>query len=365
MLMIDRRRALKYSAAALMVAAAKPSFAAPPVAPAVPSSFAKAEATATNPFAARAYIFTVVTPDMEASLHFYRDIVGYDLIDRGKLDGHLPTVAGVGEAGREYALLRHNQKIVGEEGVIRLMQAPRGAKENRPRPLSKITDPGWATIEGHPSDWQAAYHRMAKNNIRTISGPLYYWYAGQPDDPPPKGYSVTYSAFGPAGEQMFISAHPAIVPNYTGIYGPLFRHTLMALDRWPVIDFYDKALGLKASDAIYVGPETLNYKSVDLLAGAPADAYYGVIDLDLPNEIWEWRQWDPQTAPTWPTSLDRTGLAVITVIVDNLAAARSRVQTNAIAIIGEGALPSIESKTRDGFYIRGAVGELIEVIGRA
>jgi catechol 2,3-dioxygenase-like lactoylglutathione lyase family enzyme len=323
----------------------------------------KALADDNNPTAARATIFTIVTPDMEASLHFYRDIVGYDLIDRGRLEGVLPTVAGIGEAGRDYALLRHNQKVVREEGVIRLLQAPKGARENRPRPHARIFDPGWATIEGHPADWQGAYHRMLQNGVRTNSGPLYYWGINQ--DEPPRQYSITFSAFGPAGEQMFISSHPNVPQNYTGLYGPLFRHTLMCLDRWPPLDFYETVFGLKSTADRYVGYETLNYRAVDLMIGAPMDTYKRTVGYaSLPNEIWEFRQWDPEERPMWPTALDRTGLALITIIVDNLAAVRGRARAGGIPVLGEGGLPSPEGKTRDAFYIRGAVGELIEVIGR-
>jgi catechol 2,3-dioxygenase-like lactoylglutathione lyase family enzyme len=321
--------------------------------------------TPTNPNAVRSYIYTVVTPDMDASIHFYRDIVGYDLLERGVLDSHVPTVAGAGGAGRAYALLRHNQKEVSEEGVIRLLQAPNGAKANRPRPQSRIVDPGWATIEGHPQDWQAAYHHMLSNNIRTVSGPCYYWGPAQ-GDALPAHYSVTFSAFGPAGEQMFISAHPNVPQNYTGIIGPLFRHTLMCLDRYPILDFYGKLLGITVGGDDYVGEETLNYKAVNLLAGAPPGSYFRVSRFSaLRDEIWEWRQWDPEVAPAWPTALDRTGLAMITLLVDDLAVARGRAKDAGFPILGEGAFPSPGRKTQDGFNLRGGVGELVEVIGRA
>jgi catechol 2,3-dioxygenase-like lactoylglutathione lyase family enzyme len=300
---------------------------------------------------------------MEASLHFYRDILGYDVLDRGRLGHGLPTMPGVGSQGRGFALLRHNEKIVGERGVIRLLDAPRGALANRPRPASRIVDPGWATIEGHPHDWQLAYHTMVKEGIRTLSGPLYYWGIGQQE--PPKQYSITFSAFGPAGEQMFISSHPSVEPNYAGLFGPLFRHTLMCLDRWPVLDFYEAAFGLKSNTDRYVGEETLNYRAVNLMDGAPPGTYKRTLGYSsLPNEIWEFRQWDPALSPVWPTDLDRTGLAMITILVDSLGVALARCRAAGIAILGQGALPAPGVAVQDGFYIRGAVGELIEVVGR-
>jgi hypothetical protein len=139
----------------------------------------------------------------------------------------------------------------------------------------------------------------------------------------------------------------------------------MCLDRWPVLDFYDKAFGLKSISDRYVGPETSNYRTVPFMINASADTYKRTCGVSLPNEIWEFRQWDPAISPTWPTDLDRTGLAMITIIVNNLSEVYARIRQTDINILGEGALPTPDAKNRDGFYVRGAVGELIEVIGRS
>jgi catechol 2,3-dioxygenase-like lactoylglutathione lyase family enzyme len=327
----------------------------------------KALSNAKNPFAARNYIFTIVTPDMEASLHFYRDVMGQELIDRGTLSGAIPTMPGAGPAGRAYALLRHREFKTREHGVIRLLEAPPGARANRPRPQARIVDPGLAVIECHPLDHIEAFQNLARNGIRTITAPLYYFYGPAEK---PKSFSITFSAFGPAGEQMFVSAHPnqeVVWPvTYKGMYGPFVSCTTMCWDRWPPLDFYDAAFGLKFGGDAYVGQETENFRSVNLLVGAPPDTYFQFGSFsDLTMELWEYRQWQPTPNPPWPTSLDRTGLAMMTILVDELAAVKQRVTSAKIPILGEGALPTPEAKTRDGFYIRGAVGELIEVIGRA
>jgi hypothetical protein len=140
----------------------------------------------------------------------------------------------------------------------------------------------------------------------------------------------------------------------------------MCLDRYPILDFYGKLLGITVGGDDYVGEETLNYKAVNLLAGAPPGSYFRVSRFSaLRDEIWEWRQWDPEVAPAWPTALDRTGLAMITLLVDDLSVARGRAKDAGFPILGEGAFPSPGRKTQDGFTLRGGVGELIEVIGRA
>jgi hypothetical protein len=81
-------------------------------------------------------------------------------------------------------------------------------------------------------------------------------------------------------------------------------------------------------------------------------------------EWWELRQYRPVSPPPWPTSLDKTGLAMTTFLVDDIAAIRARVGESGFTILGEGALPTPEGEFRDGFYLRGTEGELYEVIGR-
>jgi catechol 2,3-dioxygenase-like lactoylglutathione lyase family enzyme len=326
----------------------------------------KATPRAGDPYASRAYVYTVVTPDMDASIHFYRDVMGHELIDRGKLSGVMPTMAGVGDAGRPYALLRHHEFVTHDRGVIRLLEAPTGAQANRPRPLARIVDPGLAIMECHPNDWKEAFEHISHFGIRTITAPLYYYYG--PADKP-KNFSITFSAFGPAGEQMFISSHPnqeVMWPTtYKGLYGPFVSCTSMCWDRWGPTDFYDAIFGLAMSGDGYVGQETENFKSVNLLTGAPPDAYFQFGEMqDLTMELWEFRQWEPTPTPPWPTNLDHTGLAMVTILVDNLGAVRARAVAAKVAILGEGGLPTPEGKSRDAFYIRGVLGELIEVIGR-
>jgi len=325
-----------------------------------------AKAKAGDPFASRAYVYTIVTPDLEASIHFYRDVMGHELIDRGTLAGPAPTMPGAGPAGREYALLRHHEFVTHDRGVIRLLTAPAGAKANRPRPEARIVDPGLAIIECHPNDWQASFRQLSRYGVHTITAPLYYYYGPGEN---PKSFSITYSAFGPAGEQMFISSHPdqsVVWPTtYAGLHGPFVSCTTMCWDRWPPTDFYQALFGLAMTGDGYVGQETENFKSVNLLTGAPPDAYFQFGEMeDLTMELWEYRQWQPTATPPWPTNLDCTGLAMVTILVDNLKRVRERAATAGIAVLGEGGLPTPEARSRDAFYVRGAVGELIEVIGR-
>lgn len=67
--------------------------------------------------------------------------------------------------------------------------------------------------------------------------------------------------------------------------------------------------------------------------------------------------------PPFPTSLNRTGLAMTTPVVDDLAVVRENARRHALPILGDGALPTPEGE-RQGFYSRGAVGELLEIVQR-
>jgi catechol 2,3-dioxygenase-like lactoylglutathione lyase family enzyme len=141
---------------------------------------------------------------------------------------------------------------------------------------------------------------------------------------------------------------------------------LVIWDRWPVLAFYRNAFGLEqaaSADARAPFDRLLAQESVDTLIGAPAGTYYRSIGLGG-NELWEYRQRRPAPTPPWPTSIDRTGLAMLTMQVENLADARARIAKTGIGIVGEGALPSLNGKNAAGFHVRGPAGELIEIAAR-
>lgn len=310
-----------------------------------------------NRYAARAYLYTIVTPDLDASLRFYRDVMGYGLIDQGSLKG-----------SRGYALLRYEGDPVRERGVIRLLAAPRGATANRPRPQSSIVDPGLALLECHPRDARESHDWLAERGVTAISPPKYYSF----DAPQlPSNSGNAFCVFGPAGEQLLFNCQN--VPNtvdrkrevdYPGRIGPLSQHTLVAWDRWPMFAFYGKLLGLaQAASGLVPFDRLLAQENVATLLGAPSGTYYRAIGLGG-NELWEYRQRHPEPQPPWPTSLDRTGLAMVTIAVDDLAPVRSSLTDQGLVPLGVGALPTPEGKSRDAVMLRGPVGELIEVVGR-
>jgi hypothetical protein len=62
------------------------------------------------------------------------------------------------------------------------------------------------------------------------------------------------------------------------------------------------------------------------------------------------------------TTLYRTGLAMLTMRVNELAKCRAICEAAGMVPVGEGALPLPGVANREGLYLRGAVGELIEVV---
>ncbi len=318
--------------------------------------------TPTNPLAARANIYTVVTPDMAASIHFYRDVMGYELIDSGALAGPLPTVPGVGFVGRKYALIR---PFEAENGVVRLLEAPAGAAPNRPRPGALPWDPGFAVIECGARDYDESYRKLTEAGIKTISPPKYYFFHDVEPLPgvvgPPKTqYDIrSYSPYGPAGEQLFITTNVRDDRpewKFPGLHSPLGNTVLACLDRGPVWDFYAKIFGLKPTSDIVCQQESTNE-----LIGAPPDTYFRWGGLGQGVSI-EWDAYRKPSGTTYPTYLDRTGLAMFTLRVNDIAKVRGACRAAGVELAGEGALPTPDSARPDGFYLRGAVGELIEVI---
>jgi hypothetical protein len=96
------------------------------------------------------------------------------------------------------------------------------------------------------------------------------------------------------------------------------------------------------------------------LIGAPRETYFlwGTLG-NVSMEIWEFKL--PE-GTVYPCSLDRTGLAMITMRVNDLAKARATCAANGIEPVGEGAFPQPGNPRPAGFTLQGTVGELVEVV---
>ncbi len=361
---MNRRQALGTSAAAFAALATGPAFAAKT------KTYEHFAATPQDIFAATPYIFTVVTTDLDASIKFYSGVLNYSVIDKGKLGSSAPPLAG--PAGRRYVLMRGLfEENVTERGVIRLLEAPAGTPPIRP-PGSKNTDTGFVRFQARAIDADAAYRQVLALGIKPYVEPIFYSITGIT---PLEGQEVehnhasrSFSIPGPAGERLNITTSLNRLTRemtgklpHPGNIGIINAGVIYCLDRWPFLDFYDNALGIKMESDIILGSEPVNR-----LVGDPkgTQLFTGFMGGDF-VEWKEDRQFRPPATPPYPQVLDKTGHAMTTALVDNLATVRAQCRQNGIPILGEGGLPSPEGKTRDAFYIRGAVGELYEVIGRS
>ena len=303
---------------------------------------------------------TVVTPDIEASIAFYRDALGYELLRRGTLTQPVPAADGAGEVGRAFALLRGSG---GEAGTVRLLAVSGDAAPNRPRPTARAWDPGLAVLEFITTDPERSYAQVTGTGAKTLSKPLPYLFrnAGALGDID----VVSYSAFGPAGEQMFItrSVGPKRASvDFDGLHGRVGNVVIPNLERGPVLAFYEAVFGIVAA----VDAECLQ-ETVNEIINVPSDTFFQMIMLGRPGETVgiEVEEYRVASGTTYPTSLGRTGLAMATFRVTDLDACRARCLAQGIELEAEGALPLEHDDHPSGFILRGAVGELVEVVGPA
>ncbi|MSO97830.1 MAG: hypothetical protein EXR11_06385 [Rhodospirillaceae bacterium] len=308
-----------------------------------------------NPLGCKIVTFTTVSPDVKASIKFYRDVIGMSLADEGTLPDGLTNAPGVGKKGRHYAIMNMPETKSAE---VRILEAPKNATANRPRPTSGPNDPGLLVMEGGTRDPAESYHKLASAGTPMISPPRYYWFRnttwGRDVD------VMSYAPFGPGGEQMFITTeinsdrHPW---KYSGLHSGFFNTAVTSLDQRPLDAFFENAFGLKRTSQM-----ECFQKNANELVGAPPDTYFlwGNVGSGVSIEVWEVKA---AKGTTYPTSLDRTGLAMITLRVNDVAKCRAMCATAGITPVGEGALPLVGRASPGGFTLRGAAGELIEVVG--
>jgi hypothetical protein len=253
--------------------------------------------------------------------------------------------------------------VPGRQGavVIRVLEAPPGAVDNRPRPTSTALDPGLLVIEQGTPDPAESYARMKSFNTPTITPPRYYLYRNTNADGREingRDFDVmSYTAFGPGGEQLFTTAQVSsarAAPTSSRLHSGFGGTSVTSLDQLPVLEFYEKALGLRQTTLI----TSYQHNNNDLV-GVPRGSFHTWAQVAGLGEVWQY--W-AEKGTCYPTSLDRKGYAMVTMQVKDYAKVKKMCADNRIKIIGEGALPLPGRAPTEGFYLRGAVGELLEVI---
>ena len=306
-----------------------------------------------NPLAAKIITQTVVSTDLAASKKFYTDVMGFKIAEEGAVPNPGSTAPGAGKAGRRYVLI--HQPGSQRSATIRVLEAPPGTPAIRPRPEAKTWDPGLLIMEGGTKDPVESWHVLTSAGTKSISTPRYYPFRGIGTDVDP----MSYAPFGPSGEQMFLTA--SIVskrPEWKepGLHTIPGSVSVVGLDQRPIDEFYLKALGLRRTNQFVAQDRNCN----DLI-GAPPDTIFlwGNVGRGVNIEVWEFKM---ASGTLYPCSLDKTGLAMFTMQVNDLEKCRAMCKAAGIKIAGEGAFPIVGNKAPKGFTLRGAVGELVEVV---
>ena len=355
---IGRRNLLKAVAASPVLFGSAAVAQSGPTAPRDTQGSGITPAADSNPLKARIVAFSTVTPDYAASLRFYRDVMGFGLSEEGRLMHGASSAPGAATLGPRYALLSAAKSARG--CPVRVLEAPPGVGANRPRPTARTFDPGLAVMECGTADPAESYRVLKNAGTPMISSPRYYYFRaidmGRDLD------VMSYAPFGPGGEQMFITANLRNDrPEWTtpGLHSNFGSAVIVSLDQRPVEAFYRKTLGLKR-----ISEMDCYQRNANDLMGGPRDNYFlwGFLGDGVSIELEEHKQ--PEGI-VYPTSLDRTGLAMITIAVNDLDRCRAMCREAGIAAVGEGALPLPGRSSPKGFTLRGAVGELVEVVGQA
>lgn len=311
-----------------------------------------------NPLQAKITVITTVSPSLEASKTFYTDVMGFEVLEEGTLSGPVSTAPGAGKAGRKYALI--GQPRAQRGAAIRVLEAAPGAEAIRPRKGAKTVaaawDPGLLVMEGSTVDPCESFHALKSANTPMISPPRYYFFRGEGTQPDLD--VMSYAPFGPGGEQLFITANvrnDRPVWQGPGLHTPPASVSIVGLDQRPIEEFYEKAFGLKRTAQM-----DAHQRNCNELIGAPPETYFiwGRMG-DVSMEIWEFKV--PE-GTVYPCSLDKTGLAMITMRVNDVEKCRAMCKDAGIKPVGEGVLPMPGGAKPKGFTLRGAVGELVEVV---
>ncbi len=362
---LGRREALKAGAAVATAstlaapntaqAQTRPMSDGPPNEPNDVQGTAFTPAAESNPLEAKIVTFTTVSPDVEASIKFYRDVIGMTVHSDAALPSELTDAPGIGKAGRRHVLMTMPDSLFGQ--TVRILEAPPGAGPIRPRPNSGPNDPGLLVMEGGTRDPAESYHALASAGTPMISPPRYYYFRNTMWNTDID--VMSYAPFGPGGEQMFITASirsDQQLVKSTGIHNGFGSASVTALDQRPVNAFFEQALGLKRSSQMECYQDNVNE-----LIGAPKGSYFlwGNVGTGVAIEVWEVKA---ESGTVYPCSLDKTGLAMLTLRVNDLGKCRAMCAEAGIEPVGEGALPYPDNARPKGFTLRGAVGELYEVV---
>lgn len=307
-----------------------------PVFPVEPSADERRGPSAFNPLAAWAVCQTVVVPDLEAAIRFYRDRFAFALVEQS---------AKV--AGSDFALMQAFGAD-GEGGLVRLVAAPSTALSMHRRPSQDRLSAGLARYVIATADIE---------RVRDLAGAQQsHGYAFGPAQRPwTSGQAFAIS--GPADEPLIIDCRyaPSRFQQAAAVAVESFGPILIGFDRWPVLRFYADLLGLAPTSDRHALQHGL-----ERIVGSPAGTSFRILAF-AGMRLFEFRHIRPSDAPVRHVDPAKPGLASITLAVDDLERVRASAAALRLPVTAPlSALPGY----RNGFTVRGSLGEMLEIVER-
>lgn len=194
----------------------------------------------------------VTTPDFDASLADYTDVLGFALLDYGTLSADLAAAWGCpNSAGARMAVL---QPVSGVECYIRLIEQP------LPDGFVPTTTYGWASYEITVQDVFALPDRLAASGFDII---------GPPKEIPSLPFFVAMQVHGRGKEMLYFNevrmdTPSSDLPKAQCPMDHIFIIILAAKDRLATCDWYRDRLGLDLGDTY-----TIEYTMINKAFGLP------------------------------------------------------------------------------------------------
>lgn len=202
---------------------------------------------------------TAATPDLDAALADYRDRLGLELIEQGRLPDDLAAAWGCpGVAGARYAAL---QPVSGAPCTVRLVEQP------VPPDFRPTRSFGWAAFELTVQDVFGWPERLADAGFEIV---------GQPREIPGLPYFVAMQMLGRGREMIYLNEVRADtptsdLPRARSPVDHIFIVILATPDRAATLAWYRETLGLEEG-----GTYTIPYTMISQAFGLPADTLHGL-----------------------------------------------------------------------------------------
>ncbi len=284
---------------------------------------------------------TATVPDLDAALGDYRDMLGLQVIDQGKVPAHLAESWGCpANTGARFAAL---QPTSGTPCTLRLVEQP------LPHDFVPTTTFGWAAFEITVQDVFGWSDRLASSGFDIV---------GPPREIPGLPYFVAMQMLGRGREMIYLNevrsdTPTSDLPPAASPVDRIFITILATPDRAATMAWYARHLGLEEGGS-YVIPYTMISKAF----GMPLDSLHALSMAQKDRmPIVEIDDYPPAaTVRGGHSGMLPPGNAMVTLAVDTLD--------------GRGfdfiAPPTVHDRpvygARRSACVRGSAGELLELI---